>query len=127
MDKNQSILFDIEACHRYLNVALRCRDPFKLGGLTCLGHISLKLEEVALRCLATSNMEYLSKFMLEAPAPKAMVTRTALCNLSVQKGFNDKFCFGDIMIHIKYLKEGEPDHHVVTNTEKTKEVLLVAP
>lgn len=66
-----SCVFDIEACHRYLNIALWCRDPFKLGGLICLGHASLKLEEVALGCLATSNMEYLSKFRLEPPAPKA--------------------------------------------------------
>ncbi|KAL6087389.1 hypothetical protein STEG23_027605 [Scotinomys teguina] len=120
-----SCLFDIEACHRYLNIALWCRDPFKLGGLICLGHVSLKLEEVALGCLATSNMEYLSKFRLEAPAPKAMVTRTALRNLSMQKGFNDKFCFGDITIHFKYLKEGEPDHHIVPNVEKEKELHLV--
>lgn len=120
-----SCLFDIEACHRYLNIALWCRDPFKLGGLICLGHISLKLEEVALGCLATSNMEYLSKFRLEAPAPKAMVTRTALRNLSMQKGFNDRFCYGDITIHFKYLKEGEPDHHVITNVEKEKELHLV--
>ncbi|XP_075830664.1 PDZ domain-containing protein 8 [Microtus pennsylvanicus] len=120
-----SCLFDIEACHRYLNIALWCRDPFKLGGLICLGHVSLKLEEVALGCLATSNMEYLSKFRLEAPAPKAMVTRTALRNLSVQKGFNDKFCFGDITIHFKYLKEGEPDHHIVPNIEKEKELHLI--
>ncbi|KAM8780925.1 PDZ domain-containing protein 8 [Rhynchonycteris naso] len=118
-------VFDIEAGHRYLNIALWCRDPFKLGGLICLGHVSLKLEEVALGCLATSNMEYLSKFRLEAPAPKAMVTRTALRNLSMQKGFNDKFCFGDITVHFKYLKEGEPDHHVVTNLEKEKELHLV--
>ncbi|KAM9197845.1 PDZ domain-containing protein 8 isoform 2-T2 [Dugong dugon] len=118
-------VFDIEACHRYLNVAVWCRDPFKLGGLICLGHVSLKLEEVALGCLATSNMEYLSKFRLEAPSPKAMVTRTALRNLSIQKGFNDKFCFGDITIHFKYLKEGEPDHHIVTNLEKEKELHLV--
>ncbi|XP_035962417.1 PDZ domain-containing protein 8 [Halichoerus grypus] len=117
--------FDIEACHRYLNIALWCRDPFKLGGLTCLGHVSLKLEEVALGCLATSNMEYSSKFRLEAPSPKAMVTRTALRNLSMQKGFNDKFCFGDITIHFKYLKEGEPDHPIVTNLEKEKELHLV--
>ncbi|XP_003409154.2 PDZ domain-containing protein 8 isoform X2 [Loxodonta africana] len=117
--------FDIEACHRYLNIALWCRDPFKLGGLICLGHASLKLEEVALGCLATSNMEYLSKFRLEAPSPKAMVTRTALRNLSMQKGFNDKFCFGDITIHFKYLKEGEADHHTVTNLEKEKELHLV--
>ncbi|XP_007935042.1 PDZ domain-containing protein 8 [Orycteropus afer afer] len=117
--------FDIEACHRYLNIALWCRDPFKLGGLICLGHVSLKLEEVALGCLATSNMEYLSKFRLEAPSPKAVVTRTALRNLSVQKGFNDKFCFGDITIHFKYLKEGEPDHQIVTNLEKEKELHLV--
>lgn len=120
-----SCLFDVEACHRYLNVALWCKDPFKLGGLICLGHISLKLEEVALGCLATSNMEYLSKFRLEAPSPKAIVTRTALRNLSVQKGFNDKFCFGDITIHFKYLKEGEPDHHIVPNVEKEKELHLV--
>lgn len=120
-----SCLFDIEACHRYLNIALWCRDPFKLGGLICLGHVSLKLEEVALGCLATSNMEYLSKFRLEAPAPKAMVTRTALRNLSMQKGFNDKFCFGDITIHFKYLKEGEPDHHIVPNIEKEKELHLI--
>ncbi|KAM9618548.1 PDZ domain-containing protein 8 isoform 1-T1 [Trichechus inunguis] len=118
-------VFDIEACHRYLNVALWCRDPFKLGGLICLGHVSLKLEEVALGCLATSNMEYLSKFRLEAPSPKAVVTRTALRNLSIQKGFNDKFCFGDITIHFKYLKEGEPDHHIATNLEKDKELHLV--
>ncbi|KAM9052038.1 PDZ domain-containing protein 8 isoform 2-T2 [Megaptera novaeangliae] len=120
-----SCLFDVDACHRYLNVALWCREPFKLGGLICLGHVSLKLEEVALGCLATSNMEYLSKFRLEAPSPKAMVTRTALRNLSMQKGFNDKFCFGDITVHFKYLKEGEPDHHVVTNLEKEKELHLV--
>ncbi|KAK7811733.1 hypothetical protein U0070_023214 [Myodes glareolus] len=120
-----SCLFDIEACHRYLNIALWCRDPFKLGGLICLGHVSLKLEEVALGCLATSNMEYLSKFRLEAPAPKAMVTRTALRSLSMQKGFNDKFCFGDITIHFKYLKEGEPDHHIVPNIEKEKELHLI--
>ncbi|XP_055485957.1 PDZ domain-containing protein 8 [Psammomys obesus] len=117
-----SCLFDIEACHRYLNIALWCRDPFKVGGLICLGHVSLKLEEVALGCLATSNMEYLSKFRLEAPAPKAMVSRTALRNLSMQKGFNDKFCFGDITIHFKYLKEGEPDHHIVPNVEKEREL-----
>ncbi|XP_053440653.1 PDZ domain-containing protein 8 [Nycticebus coucang] len=120
-----SCVFDIEASHRYLNIALWCRDPFKLGGLICLGHVSLKLEEVALGCLATSNMEYLSKFRLEAPTPKAIVTRTSLRNLSMQKGFNDKFCFGDITIHFKYLKEGESDHHIVTNTEKEKEPHLV--
>lgn len=120
-----SCVFDIEACHRYLNIALWCRDPFKLGGLICLGHASLKLEEVALGCLATSNMEYLSKFRLEPPAPKAMVTRTALRNLSMQKGFNDKFCFGDITIHFKYLKEGEPDHQIVPSVEKEKELHVV--
>uniref|UniRef100_A0A8C5YIN3 PDZ domain-containing protein 8 n=2 Tax=Marmota TaxID=9992 RepID=A0A8C5YIN3_MARMA len=43
----------------------------------------------------------------------------------MQKGFNDKFCYGDITIHFKYLKEGEPDHHVVTNLEKEKELHLV--
>nr|XP_003479365.1 PDZ domain-containing protein 8 [Cavia porcellus] len=120
-----SSLFDIEPCHRYLNIALWCRDPFKLGGLICLGHVSLKLEDVALGCLATSNMEYVSKFRLEAPAPKAMVTRTALRNLSMQKGFSDKFCYGDITVHFKYLKEGEPDHQLVTNVEKEKESHLI--
>ncbi|XP_051002821.1 PDZ domain-containing protein 8 [Acomys russatus] len=120
-----SCVFDVEASQRYLNVALWCRDPFKLGGLICLGHVSLKLEEVALGCLATSSMEYLSKFRLEAPSPKAMVTRTALRSLSMQKGFNDKFCFGDITIHFKYLKEGESDHHIVPNVEKEKELHLV--
>uniref|UniRef100_A0A2I3HHX5 PDZ domain-containing protein 8 n=1 Tax=Nomascus leucogenys TaxID=61853 RepID=A0A2I3HHX5_NOMLE len=40
-----SCLFDIEACHRYLNIALWCRDPFKLGVFICLGHVSLKLED----------------------------------------------------------------------------------
>ncbi|XP_045709700.1 PDZ domain-containing protein 8 [Phyllostomus hastatus] len=118
-------VFDIEACHRYLNIALWCRDPFKLGGLICLGHVSLKLEELALGCLATSNMEHLSKFRLEAPSPKAAVTRTALRNLSMQKGFNDKFCFGDITVHFKYLKEGEPDHHIGANLEKEREFHLV--
>ncbi|XP_036988731.2 PDZ domain-containing protein 8 [Artibeus jamaicensis] len=118
-------VFDIEASHRYLNIALWCRDPFKVGGLICLGHVSLRLEELALGCLATSNMEHLSKFRLEAPSPKAAVTRTALRNLSMQKGFNDKFCFGDITVHFKYLKEGEPDHHIVTNLEKEKEFHLV--
>lgn len=119
-------IFHIEASHRYLNVALWCRDPFKLGGLTCLGHVSLKLEEVALGCLSTANMEYLSKFRLEAPSPKAVVSRTALRNLSMKKGFNDKFCFGDITIHFKYLKEGELDNqHVVPNLEKEKEPSLV--
>lgn len=90
-----------------------------------MGHASLKLEEVALGCLATSNMEYLSKFRLEPPAPKAMVTRTALRNLSMQKGFNDKFCFGDITIHFKYLKEGEPDHQIVPSVEKERELHVV--
>lgn len=91
-----------------------------------MGHVSLKLEEVALGCLSTANMEYLSKFRLEAPSPKAVVSRTALRNLSMKKGFNDKFCFGDITIHFKYLKEGELDNqHVVPNLEKEKEPSLV--
>ncbi|XP_051837474.1 PDZ domain-containing protein 8 isoform X1 [Antechinus flavipes] len=113
-------IFNIEGCHRYLNIALWCRDPFKVGSLICLGHISIKLEEIALGCLATSNLEYLTKFRLNAPKPKAMVTRTALRNISMQKGFNEKFCFGDITIHFKYLKEGEQEQYM-NLIEKEKE------
>ncbi|XP_001377292.3 PDZ domain-containing protein 8 isoform X2 [Monodelphis domestica] len=100
-------IFDIEAYHKYLNVALWCRDPFKLGDLICLGHVSIKLEEIALGCLATSNLEYLTKFQLNAPTPKAMASRSTLRNLSMKTGFNENFCYGDITIQFKYLKEGE--------------------
>ncbi|XP_038614443.1 PDZ domain-containing protein 8 [Tachyglossus aculeatus] len=117
-------VFDVEGSHRYLNVALWCRDPFKMGGLICLGHVSIKLEEIALECLATSNMEYLTKFRLDAPVPKAIVSRTALRNLSTHKGFNEKFCYGDITLNFKYLKEGELELSS-TLMEKERECSLI--
>uniref|UniRef100_A0A6I8PK65 PDZ domain containing 8 n=1 Tax=Ornithorhynchus anatinus TaxID=9258 RepID=A0A6I8PK65_ORNAN len=117
-------VFDVEGSHRYLNVALWCRDPFKMGGLICLGHVSIKLEEIALECLATSNMEYLTKFRLDAPVPKAIVSRTALRNLSTHKGFNEKFCYGDITLNFKYLKEGESELSS-TLMEKERECSLI--
>ncbi|XP_074089662.1 PDZ domain-containing protein 8 [Macrotis lagotis] len=120
---NGTCLFDIEGHHRYLNVALWCRDPFKLGSLICLGHISIKLEEIALGCLATSNLDYLTKFRLNAPKPKAAVTRTALRNLNMQKGFNEHLSYGDIVIHFKYLKEGEYEHFLKL-MEEEKEMNL---
>uniref|UniRef100_A0A8C3RJV5 PDZ domain containing 8 n=1 Tax=Chelydra serpentina TaxID=8475 RepID=A0A8C3RJV5_CHESE len=119
-----SCIFEVEGYHKYLNVALWCRDPFKMGGLICLGHISIKLEEIALDCIATSSMEYLRTLRLNAPAPKAAVTRTALRNLTVHKGFNEKFCYGDITLHFKYLKEGEPEDSSFL-LEKDKEYNLV--
>lgn len=102
-------VFEVEEYHKYLNVALWCRDPFKAGGFICLGYASIKLEEIALDCIATSSMEYVRTFKLDAPAPKAAVTRTALRNLTTHKGFNEKFCYGDLTLHFKYLKEGEVD------------------
>ncbi|XP_028651847.1 PDZ domain-containing protein 8 [Erpetoichthys calabaricus] len=105
-----SYLFETESHHKYLNVAVWCKDPFKVGGLLCLGHTSLKLEHIALECLSTSSMEYQSSFRLNAAEPKANVSRTALRNLSVHKGFNEKLCFGDITLHFTYLKEGESEH-----------------
>ncbi|XP_020843833.1 LOW QUALITY PROTEIN: PDZ domain-containing protein 8 [Phascolarctos cinereus] len=122
--KKGTCIFDIEDCHKYLNVALWCRDPFKVGGLICLGHVSVKLEEIALGCLATSNLDYFTKFRLNPPKPKAMVTRTALRNLNMQKGFNETFCFGDITMHFKYLKEGEYEQYV-NLMEKEKESNLI--
>ncbi|XP_073210349.1 PDZ domain-containing protein 8 isoform X2 [Lepidochelys kempii] len=119
-----SCIFEVEGYHKYLNIALWCRDPFKMGGLICLGHISIKLEEIALDCIATSSMEYLRTLRLNAPAPKAAVTRTALRNLTVRKGFNEKFCYGDITLHFKYLKEGEPEDSSFL-LEKEKEYNLV--
>ncbi|XP_006262775.3 PDZ domain-containing protein 8 [Alligator mississippiensis] len=104
-----SCIYEVEGYHKYLNVALWCRDPFKMGGLICLGHVSIKLEEIALDCIATSSMEYIRTFRLDAPAPKAAVTRTALRNLTVHKGFNEKFCYGDVTLHFKYLKDGEAE------------------
>ncbi|KAM4668482.1 PDZ domain-containing protein 8 isoform 1-T1 [Amazona ochrocephala] len=102
-------LFEVEGYHRYLNIALWCRDPFKAGGFICLGYASIRLEEIALDCLATCSMEYIRTFKLNAPAPKATVTRTALRNLTNHKGFNEKFCYGDITLQFKYLIEGEID------------------
>ncbi|XP_069719288.1 PDZ domain-containing protein 8 [Phaenicophaeus curvirostris] len=107
--RTSSCLFEVEGYHKYLNVALWCRDPFKAGGFICLGYTSIKLEEIALDALVTSSMEYAGTFKLDAPASKAAVTRTALRNLTTHKGFNEKFCYGDITLHFKYLKEGEVD------------------
>ncbi|KAL9847641.1 PDZ domain-containing protein 8 [Geothlypis trichas] len=109
MTRTSSCLFEVEKSHKYLNVALWCRDPFKAGGFICLGYASIKLEEIALDCLATSSMEFVRKFQLLAPTPKAAVTRTALRSLTTHKGFNEKFCYGDITLQFKYLKEGEID------------------
>ncbi|NXY81087.1 PDZD8 protein, partial [Alcedo cyanopectus] len=107
--RTSSCLFEVEGYHKYLNVALWCRDPFKAGGFICLGYASIKLEEIALDCIATSSMEYIRTFKLDAPTPKAAVTRTALRYLTAHKGFNEKFCYGDVTLHFKYLKEGEID------------------
>ncbi|XP_062988777.1 PDZ domain-containing protein 8 [Elgaria multicarinata webbii] len=107
--KASSYIFEVGKEHKYLNVAIWCRDPFKLGGLLCLGYESIKLEEIALDCIVTSSMEYIRQFRLNPPAPKATVSRTALRTLTSHKGFNEKFCYGDITIHFKYLKEGEPE------------------
>ncbi|XP_009964981.3 PDZ domain-containing protein 8 [Tyto alba] len=107
--RTSSCVFEVEGYHKYLNVALWCRDPFKAGGFICLGYASIKLEEIALDCIATSSMEYIRTFKLDAPTPKAAVTRTALRNLTTHKGFNEKFCYGDVTLHFKYLKEGEID------------------
>uniref|UniRef100_A0A3B3VM15 PDZ domain containing 8 n=1 Tax=Poecilia latipinna TaxID=48699 RepID=A0A3B3VM15_9TELE len=102
-----SVVFEVETHHKYLNVALWCKDPFKLGSLLCLGHVSLPLEHVALECMATSSSEYQSIFRLGPPEPKANVSRTALRNLSTHKGFNEKLCYGDITLNFCYLAEGE--------------------
>uniref|UniRef100_A0ABM5G1R1 LOW QUALITY PROTEIN: PDZ domain-containing protein 8 n=1 Tax=Pogona vitticeps TaxID=103695 RepID=A0ABM5G1R1_9SAUR len=107
--KASSCIFEVEKEHKYLNVAIWCRDPFKLGGLICLGYESIKLEEIALDCIATSSMEFIKQFRLNPPAPKATVSRTALRTLISHKGFNENFCYGDITVHFKYLKEGEPE------------------
>ncbi|NXN20808.1 PDZD8 protein, partial [Nycticryphes semicollaris] len=107
--RTSSCLFEVEGYHKYLNVALWSRDPFKAGGFICLGYASIRLEEIALDCLVTSSMEYFRTFKLNAPTPKAAVTRTALRNLTTHKGFNEKFCYGDVTLHFKYLKEGEID------------------
>ncbi|NXV07289.1 PDZD8 protein, partial [Cettia cetti] len=120
MTRTSSCLFEVEKYHKYLNVALWCRDPFKAGGFICLGYASIKLEEIALNCLATSSMEFVRKFPLGAPTPKAAVTRTALRSLTTHKGFNEKFCYGDVTLQFKYLKEGEMDDSSVY-VEKERE------
>ncbi|XP_038160536.1 PDZ domain-containing protein 8 [Cyprinodon tularosa] len=107
-----SVVFDVESNHKYLNVALWCKDPFKLGSLLCLGHASLPLEHIALECMATSSAEYQSTFRLGAPEPKANVSRTALRNLSTHKGFNEKLCYGDVTLNFCYLAEGELEYPV---------------
>ncbi|XP_053165454.1 PDZ domain-containing protein 8 [Hemicordylus capensis] len=107
--KASSYIFEVEKQHQYLNVAIWCRDPFKLGGLLCLGYESIKLEEIALDCIATASMEFFRTFRLSPASPKAAVTRTALRTLTSHKGFNESFCYGDITIHFKYLREGEPE------------------
>uniref|UniRef100_A0A8D0G8L9 PDZ domain containing 8 n=1 Tax=Sphenodon punctatus TaxID=8508 RepID=A0A8D0G8L9_SPHPU len=107
--KASSYIFEVEGLHKYLNIAIWCRDPFKIGGLVCLGHVSIKLEEIALDSIATSSMEFIRTLGFNPPAPKAAVTRTALRSLATHKGFNEKFCYGDITVHFKYLREGEPE------------------
>ncbi|XP_068423919.1 PDZ domain-containing protein 8 [Clinocottus analis] len=102
-----SVLFEVEGNHKYLNVALWCKDPFKLGSLLCLGHVSLQLEHIALECMATSSAEYQSTFRLGPPEPRANVSRTALRSLSNHKGFNEKLCYGDVTLNFCYVAEGD--------------------
>uniref|UniRef100_A0A4W5N8N7 PDZ domain containing 8 n=1 Tax=Hucho hucho TaxID=62062 RepID=A0A4W5N8N7_9TELE len=106
---NGSVVLEVESNHKYLNTALWCKDPFKLGSLLCLGHVSLTLEHVALECLSTSSSEYQSTFRLEAPEPRASVSRTALRSLSTHKGFNEKLCYGDVTLNFSYLADGESE------------------
>ncbi|KAG8539766.1 hypothetical protein GDO81_020394 [Engystomops pustulosus] len=115
-----SCIFDVESHHRYLNVALWCRDSFKTGSLCCVGHVSLKLEDISLECLSMSSLEYLSSYRLDAPEPKAAVSRTALRSLSMHKGFNEKFCYGDVTLSFKYLMEGESENSSIFQ-EKEKD------
>ncbi|XP_028325051.1 PDZ domain-containing protein 8 [Gouania willdenowi] len=105
-----SVVFEVESNHKYLNVALWCKDPFKLGSLLCLGHVSLQLEHIALECMATSSAEYQSTFRLGAPEPRANISRTALRSLSTHKGFNEKLCYGDVTLNFCYISEGEADY-----------------
>ncbi|XP_074501783.1 PDZ domain-containing protein 8 [Sebastes fasciatus] len=107
-----SVVFEVEGNHKYLNVALWCKDPFKLGSLLCLGHVSLQLEHIALECMATSSAEYQSTFRLGPPEPRANVSRTALRSLGTHKGFNEKLCYGDVTLNFCYLAEGELDYPV---------------
>uniref|UniRef100_A0A671QE41 PDZ domain-containing protein 8-like n=1 Tax=Sinocyclocheilus anshuiensis TaxID=1608454 RepID=A0A671QE41_9TELE len=104
-----SVIHEVESHHKFLNVALWCKDPFKLGSLLCLGHVSLRLEHIALECLTTSSAEYQSTFRLCAPEPRASISRTALRSLSTHKGFNEKLCYGDVTLNFTYLADGESD------------------
>ncbi|CAG6018186.1 unnamed protein product [Menidia menidia] len=104
-------VLEVEAPHRFLNAALWCKDPFRPGALLCLGHASLRLEHLALECMATSSAEYQGTFRLRPPEPRASVSRTALRGLSSHKGFNEKLCYGDLTLHFCYPAEpGEPDN-----------------
>lgn len=105
-----SVVFDVESNHKYLNVALWCKDPFKLGSLLCLGHTSLQLEHISLECMATSSSEYQSTFRLCPPEPRANVSRTALRSLGTHKGFNEKLCYGDVTLNFCYLADGELEY-----------------
>lgn len=104
-----SVVLEVDGDHKYLNVALWCKDPFKLGSLLCLGHVSLQLDHVALECMATSSAEYQSTFRLGPPEPRANVSRTALRSLGSHKGFNEKLCYGDVTLNFCYLAEGEAE------------------
>lgn len=106
---NASVVFEVEGNHKYLNVALWCKDPFKPGSLLCLGHVSLQLEHVALECMSTSSAEYQSTFRLGPPEPRANISRTALRSLSNHKGFNEKLCYGDVTLNFCYIGENEGD------------------
>ncbi|XP_068111425.1 PDZ domain-containing protein 8 [Hyperolius riggenbachi] len=116
-------VFDVENHHRYLNVALWCRDPFKIGSLCCVGHTSIKLEDVSLECLSTSSLEFHTRYRLNAPEPKASVNRAALRNLSIHKGFNEKLCYGDVTLHFKCLMEGESENSSLL-LEKEKDTIF---
>lgn len=107
---NASVVFEVESIHKYLNVALWCKDPFKAGSLLCLGHVSLQLEHIALECLSTSSAEYQSTFRLRPPEPRANISRTALRSLSSHKGFNEKLCYGDVTLNFCYLAESESEY-----------------
>ncbi|XP_067909081.1 PDZ domain-containing protein 8 [Heterodontus francisci] len=113
-------VFEVEGHHKYINVAIWCKEPFKPGGLICLGHASIKLEEIAMECLSTASLEFQTTFRLSAPEPKAVVSRTALRNLSTHKGFNEKLCYGDITLNFTYLKEGDSEMSSV-QVEREKE------
>ncbi|KAJ0004846.1 hypothetical protein NQD34_011060 [Periophthalmus magnuspinnatus] len=119
--RKASIVFDVEANHKFLNVALWCKDPFKLGSLLCLGHVSLQLEHIAFECMATSSSEYQSTFRLGPPEPRANVSRTALRSLSTHKGFNEKLCYGDVTLNFCYLSEGDADVPVSGAMERERE------